>query len=237
MCGRFNVTATPGLEGLLRGLGYEGALPVPRVNLAPTEGVPLLRRGDAGNHHGQSRIDEARWWLTPHWAREPSQKYAMFNARCETAARSPAFRRPFASQRGIVPMSGFIEWRGSQGNRQPWLISNDTAALAVAALWDLWRGDNGAALLSCTVLTTEAAETFRPWHSRMPVLLAGDETERWLDNSVPVNTADPIFSPRLKETLLLVPLDRRVGNARNKSPELMAPVGDGVALAADAPGA
>jgi len=236
MCGRFNVSATPGLEALLRGLGFEGPLPVPRVNLAPTEHVPLLRRGDGEEASGDARIDEARWWLTPHWAREPSQAYAMFNARCETAARSPAFRRAFASQRGIVPMSGFLEWRGAEGHRQPWLISNAAGALAVAALWDLWRGEDGGVLLSCAILTTEAAANFRPWHSRMPVMLAGDETQRWLDNRARVANADPIFAPRLKETLHLVPLDRRVGNARNKSVDLMTPVGDTVELGADATG-
>jgi putative SOS response-associated peptidase YedK len=236
VCGRFNVTATPGLEALLVALGYDGPLPASRVNLAPTESVPLLRRGGADEAGQATRLDEARWWLTPHWAREPSQRYAMFNARSETAARSPAFRRPFASQRGIVPMSGFIEWRGGQGSRQPWLISNAARALAVAALWDLWRSEDGAVLLSCAVLTTAAAESFRPWHARMPVLLSGDEAARWLDNSTPIEAGDPVFAPRLKEALQLVPLDRSVGNARNKSPDLMHAVGDTVLLEADTTG-
>ena len=206
MCGRFNVTRTPGLQALLDTLGSDLQL-VERCNVAPTETIQLLRR----HNEGTAELVDARWWLTPHWAKEPSQKYAMFNARSEGLAKSPAFRKPFASQRGIVPMSSFIEWRGAAGSKQPrlittpdealavygtmwtglslgaavgeegimrgilpmssfiewrgsagakqpWLITSPDEALAVAALWDRWEGPDGA-LLSCTLVTTAAAKS------------------------------------------------------------------------------
>ena len=37
-------------------------------------------------------------------------------------------------------MSSFIEWRPEGGVKQPWLITNEQQALAVAALWDVWEG-------------------------------------------------------------------------------------------------
>jgi putative SOS response-associated peptidase YedK len=227
VCGRFNVTLTPGLQALLDTLGSDLKL-VERHNIAPTETVQLLRRRDGG----AAELTDARWWLTPHWAKEPSQKYAMFNARSEGLAKSPAFRKPFASQRGMVPMSSFIEWRGSAGSKQPWLITSRDEALAVAALWDRWEGPDGT-LLSCTIVTTAAPESFRPWHSRMPVLLAADEYARWLDNGSPVAADDPLFRPALKAPLRLVPIDRAVGNSRNKDSAVMAPVGEVVDLPAD----
>ncbi|MEE4277643.1 MAG: SOS response-associated peptidase [Halieaceae bacterium] len=223
MCGRFNVLQTPGLEALLQSLGCHGR-PAQRSNIAPTESVPLIRA--AG---GRVELVEAHWWLTPHWAKERSQKYAMFNARAESAANSPAFRKPFARQRGIVPMSSFIEWRREGSERQPWLISTDQDALAVAALWDLWPGEDPP-LLSCTLMTTEAAETFRPWHARMPVILDGDEQWRWLDNDRPIDSSDPIFAPVLKLPMHLAPVGRSVGNARNKDPQAMQAVGETVEL-------
>lgn len=225
MCGRFNVIDNPGLRALLADLGLDLGLPA-AANIAPTESVSLVRA-----EAGSNLVDPARWWLTPSWAPRVEQKYAMFNARSETLASSRAFRRPFASQRGIVPMSSFIEWRVEQGVKQPWLISSDSGALAVAALWDLWRGE-GRALLSCTLVTTAAADSFRPWHARMPVVLAPADYGRWLDNSSPVPADDPLFAPRLAVPLVLAPLARGVGNARNKDPALMTPVGESVALAA-----
>lgn len=225
MCGRFNVASTPGLQALLATLGSDLQLPPPRFNIAPTEQVGLLRE-----QNDKIVLNQARWWLTPHWAKELGAKYAMFNARSEGLASSPAFRKPFASQRGIVFMSDFIEWRGAKGSKRPWLISNKNRALAVAALWDLWQSDEGE-LLSCTLVTTEAAPPFKTWHSRMPVMLARDDWSRWLDNTRLIASDDALFAPTLREPLLLSPLDTAIGNARNKGENFMESVGDTIELA------
>jgi len=225
MCGRFNVIDNPGLRQLLQDLGIDLELP-PRINVAPTEPVSLLRRDAAG-----ASLEDARWWLTPSWAPAVDQKYSMFNARAETLASSRAFRGPFRHQRGIVPMSSFIEWRPESGAKQPWLVTNPQRAFAAAALWDVWEGD-GAELLSCTLVTTRAAPQFEPWHKRMPVFLAGAEMERWLDNTLTLAADDPLFGAVLKSDWELRPLSRAVGNARDKSAELMRGIGEVVRLEA-----
>jgi putative SOS response-associated peptidase YedK len=231
VCGRFNVASTPGLQALLDSLGSALQLPPPRFNVAPTETISLLRQTveDVEGVEEDFELTDARWWLTPHWAKELSQKYSMFNARSETLDKSPAFRKPFASQRGIVPVSAFLEWRGEPGSKQPWLITNESEALAIAALWDVWFGGDEP-LLSCTLVTTAAAESFRPWHSRMPVLLAPEDRERWLDNSRKIASDDPLFAPRLREGLRLVPVAKAAGNSRNKDARLMAAEGEWVTL-------
>jgi putative SOS response-associated peptidase YedK len=224
MCGRFNVIDSPGLQQLLQDLGIDLSLP-PAVNVAPTEQVSLVRRPQGKD----SALDAARWWLTPSWAKEVSQTYSMFNARSETLAKSAAFRGPFRRQRGLVPMSSFIEWRTEEGVKQPWLITNESEGFAVAALWDVWeRGETP--LLSCTLVTTAAAPAFEPWHRRMPVLLAPDELDRWLDNSKPIAPDDAIFRNALKTSLYLTPLSRSVSNARNKEPSVLASTGDTIKL-------
>jgi putative SOS response-associated peptidase YedK len=223
MCGRFNVIDNPGLQQLLQDLGIDLQLPS-GVNLAPTEMISLVR-----DDEGLRSVDSARWWLTPSWAGEVDQKYSMFNARSETLSSSPAFRHPFKSQRGVVPMSSFIEWRPEEGVKQPWLITNEKQALAVAALWDVWeKGD--APLLSCTLVTTAAAEEFKPWHARMPLLLTPRECEHWLDNSRPIEQDDALFSPGLKMPLRLQPLYRTVSNSRNKQLEVLQAAGDVIQL-------
>lgn len=165
MCGRFNITDTPGLKGLLDHPGMDLQMPEPRYNIAPTEDILLLHEG---------RGDPARWWLVPSWAKEVSTRYSMFNARVESLTKSTAFRGPFRRQRGVVPMSSFIEWRPESNGKQPWVITNDEQIVAVAALWDVWEGGD-TPLLSCTLVTTEAAPEFRPWHNRRPVMLTREE--------------------------------------------------------------
>lgn len=225
MCGRFNVIDSPGLQRLLQDLGIDLKLPS-RPNIAPTEAVGLVRAFETGN-----QLDAARWWLTPSWAPAVDQKYSMFNARSETLATSRAFKTPFKRQRGIVPISSFIEWRSEHGVKQPWKVSNEDGALAVAALWDVWDGD-GSELLSCTLVTTAAAPVFEPWHKRMPVVLDVAEQARWLDNSQPIAANDPLFRNELKQEWRLAPLSREVSNARNKSEDLLRGVGEEIVLSA-----
>ncbi|MBM70439.1 MAG: DUF159 family protein [Haliea sp.] len=220
MCGRFNITHMPGLQGLLQRLDIDLELPEPRYNVAPTEDVVLLREG---------RADSARWWLVPSWAKEVSTRYSMFNARAESLASSPAFKHPFRQQRGIVPMSSFVEWRVENGGKQPWVITNAAQTIAVAALWDVWEGGTEP-LLSCTLVTTEAAAAFRPWHSRMPVMLTPQECTQWMDNRRPIDPRDPMLAPTLKFDLTLYPVSPAVGSARRKEATLFRPIDQAITL-------
>ncbi|MEM9253985.1 MAG: SOS response-associated peptidase [Pseudomonadota bacterium] len=223
MCGRFNVIDSPGLKELLKDLGLDLSLPS-RVNVAPTERVALIREVD-----GARTLDLARWWLTPSWAKQVNQKYAMFNARSEGLTKSAAYRTPFRQQRGIVPMSSFVEWRGTAASKQPWMIRGEDSEFAAAALWDVWEGE-GTALLSCTIVTAAAPEAFGPWHKRMPVMLEPQEWDRWLDNAQPIAKDDTLFDSRLKQPWRLRPLGREIGNAREKHLSLLEPVGEEVLL-------
>jgi len=51
-----------------------------------------------------------RWGLIPFWAKDASGGSRMINARSETAAEKPAFRKSFEQRRCIIPADGFYEW-------------------------------------------------------------------------------------------------------------------------------
>lgn len=230
MCGRFNVIDNPELQTLLQELGIDLGLPS-RSNIAPTDTIAMVRNTGDGN-----RISDMRWWLTPRWSRQVDQKYSMFNARSESVASSRAFSQPFKIQRGIVPVSSFIEWRAEQGGRQPYRIEAEGEALALAAIWEYWEGDFEGAprvIESCALLTTAAAPQFQQIHKRMPVVLVAAEQERWLDCTVPVAANDPLFEPQLKKTLIVTAISREVNNARNKDEALLAGLEAPILLSAD----
>ena len=86
---------------------------------------------------------------------------------------------------------------------------------------------------SCALVTTAAAPEFEQIHKRMPVILAGDECERWLDCSADIAANDSLFAPRLKFEMSALPISRGVNNARNKELELLDPVGEGLSLVGD----
>ena len=50
-----------------------------------------------------------RWGLIPFWARDRSIGNRMINARAETVAEKPSFRRPLEQRRCLIPADGFYE--------------------------------------------------------------------------------------------------------------------------------
>lgn len=207
MCGRFEIRA----DNLTRELFQRFSLPedsIPELfNVAPTDQAPIIRPSADGYE-----LTSMRWWLVPSWSDGPSQKYAMFNARIESAAKSPAFRGPLAKQRAIMPASGFIEWRkAAGGSKEPLWIAPTTIPMAFAAIWDCWGED----LLSCSILTQPPTEGFAQIHSRMPVMLSGDALDDWLDPSTPASQALAV-AKGASIPLTATPISNSIGNSRSK---------------------
>ena len=98
--------------------------------------------------------------------------------------------------------------------------------MTLAGLWDRWRAPDGTTLKSFTIITTQANELLEPLHGRMPVLLAPDRWPAWL-GEIAVNDAElkAMLRPYPGAGMTFWPVDRRVGNVRNDSPDLFAPIG------------
>ena len=60
-----------------------------------------------------------RWGLVPSWAKDPAIGSRMINARAETVASKPAYRRAFAKRRCLLPADGYYEWKGEGRGKQP----------------------------------------------------------------------------------------------------------------------
>ena len=233
MCGRLNIQVTQ-LTKLLMAILQEEYPGDDNPNAAPTETLPVLRSGD----DGQIQCIPMRWWLTPSWSQGPSTRYSMFNAKAETAARSPAFRGPFAKQRCVVPVSGFYEWQRRAGHKQPFFISDQAQeGLLLAGLWDAWqpRGSAGetAEHLSFTLLTTAAHPSLDELHHRQPVFLRPEQAVQWLDPQVETSALKSLLASDLPVPLQLTPVSNEVNSARNKSSRCYHPVGSAQLISAD----
>jgi putative SOS response-associated peptidase YedK len=89
-----------------------------RYNIAPTQTVPFIRLDE----NGEQIVDDGRWWLVPHWAKE-MPKAVMFNARIESVEKAAGFRDAFKARRCLIPADGFYEWtKADDGGKDPWLI-------------------------------------------------------------------------------------------------------------------
>lgn len=151
----------------------------PRYNIKPTNQHPIFYQDASG-----TQITDARWWFVPHWFKgtEKDWKATTFNARIETAHEKPVFRTAWKSGRCIVPVTGYYEWTGTKGNKQPWVISlkQNNPIFFFAGLSSTMK--NGISTFS--ILTRVAAPQIGHIHHRMPVMLNVEEIDGWLDKSV-----------------------------------------------------
>lgn len=190
-----------------------------RYNIAPTQAVPAVRQREAGRRS----VSMLHWGLVPSWAKERAIGSRMINARGETLAERPAFRRAYRSRRCILPADGWYEWQPGAAGKQPWFIrSRDDAPLGLAGLWETWREPEGGTLESCTIVTTDAAASIAHIHHRMPVVLPPEAYEAWLDPG----EQDPQvlgrwLAPCDPARLRAHPVSRRVNSPRNEGPELI----------------
>jgi len=151
---------------------------VSRYNIKPTNQHPIFHQDASGTHQ-----TDASWWFVPHWFKGGLKdwKATTFNARIETAHEKPVFRTAWISGRCIVPITGYYEWTGPKGNKQPWVISvkQNNPIFFFAGLWSTLSSGTS----TFTILTRSADTKIEHIHDRMPVILNIDEVEGWLDHS------------------------------------------------------
>jgi len=121
------------------------------------------------------------WGLIPSWAKDATIGNKLANARGETVAEKPSFRTAFKYHRCLIPASGFYEWKGEKGSKQPWYISLKSGnPMAFAGLWEKWQPTEGETIESCCIITTDANSLMQTIHDRMPVILSPEQWATWL---------------------------------------------------------
>ena len=221
MCGRFTLKTPPQVVAELFGLDEVPAWE-PRYNIAPTQPVAAVRAARDG---GQRELVFLHWGLIPSWADDWRIGNRMINARSETVAEKPAFRRAFRQRRCLVPADGFFEWQRQGTKKQPYYIHRrDGRPLAIAGLWEHWAGAGSGPVESCTLLTTAANATLRPLHDRMPVLLEPAQFDTWLDpEQHSVESLVALLAPADDAVLEAYAVSTVVNSPRNDSPACIEP--------------
>ena len=98
----------------------------------------------------------------------------MINARAETLAEKPSFRKSFERRRCLILADGFYEWRKIDGSKKkiPMRFAlKNKEPFAFAGLWDVWKNPDGDNLQSFTIITTQANDFLRAVHDRMIQIL------------------------------------------------------------------
>jgi len=246
MCGRFAVTTDPKLlaekiQAIDEATSAQKAREDgagPNYNVAPTTTIStVVSRHSEPDDEPTRRVRSMRWGLVPAWAKAgPDGKGPLLiNARADKVTTSPAFRSSAKSKRCLIPMDGWYEWRpngetasGKKAPKTPfYMYGADGELLFMAGLWTTWRPKDApkdvAPLLSCTIITTDAAGPLAEIHDRMPLTISQRDWDRWLDPDAPIDEGLLRGHGDL-DRIKIREVSRLVNNVRNNGPELIEPV-------------
>jgi putative SOS response-associated peptidase YedK len=241
MCGRYASSASSAelveefeIDEIL------GNLPGPDYNVAPTVAVPaVLERVSKTDQTVSRRLSPLTWGLVPSWAKDAKIGAKMINARVESVAEKPAFRKAFSARRCLLPADGFYEWYAPENaspkaKKQPFFIHRtDGGLLVMAGLYEIWRDpakdrdDETAWLRTCTVITTKATDAAGHIHDRMPMIIRREAYDTWLDPSM----TDPAEAMRLLRVTDAAALEAyavstAVNRVDNNDPSLLEPLAE-----------
>ncbi|MCW2845745.1 MAG: hypothetical protein JWN22_3661 [Nocardioides sp.] len=243
MCGRYASSRRP--EDLIEEFEVvDNRVPSPLeadYNVAPTKEVyAVVERPPSRDSEEPARrqLRVLRWGLVPSWAKDPSIGNRMINARMETVAEKPAYKRAFAKRRCLLPADGYFEWyptsqltKSGKPRKQPFFIRPlDHGTLAMAGLYEIWRDptrdddDPDRFRWTCTVLTTQAEDSLGHIHDRMPMMVEPERWAQWLDPDAARGSLLDLLVPAAPGRLEAYPVSTLVSNVRNNGPELLAPI-------------
>lgn len=172
MCSRFELNLSAREVAARFKLRVPPPLPN-RAEVRPTDQALVIGPG------GEGRL--MPWGLKVAWDKRP-----LINARGETLASRPAFKRLLGA-RVLVPATAWWEWQ-TEGKAKT-KMRLELAGGGLFALAGLTDGER------FTVVTCAPCAAIAHIHDRMPVVLPPEAEGRWLDPSVPFAEVADALAP------------------------------------------
>jgi putative SOS response-associated peptidase YedK len=227
MCGRYVITSSPEAIRALFRYSERPDFP-PRYNIAPTQPVPIVRL-----EQGERSSALVRWGFIPAWVKDPRNFTLLVNARGESVGDRAAFRNAMQRRRCLFPADGFYDWRTGGEHSRPYFVRPRSGKpIAFAGLWETWMGPNGEEVETACIITTAANRALAPIHDRMPVVIAPEAFDLWLDcANVDAATAAALIAPAPEDLFEACEVGTAVNRAANDFPGLIAPLAASAASA------
>lgn len=150
------------------------------------------------------------------WGLKTPQNFHV-NARLEAADTTPRFRDSWDATRCLLPANGFYEWYQDGVSKVPYYIyPSDEELTYFAGLWVPATAQGEPP--TCVILTTQAHESVKDIHERMPVMLPKDAHTDWLNGAL-----DKRVTLELAANVSLTKhtVSRRVNSVQNKDSRLI----------------
>jgi putative SOS response-associated peptidase YedK len=192
----------------------------PSYNIAPTQKVAVVVSD------GRKQLISVQWGLIPSWSKDPAIGNKLINARSETITEKASFRNAFKKRRCLIVADGFYEWqRFGQEKRPVYIRLKSGRPFGFAGLYETWKSPEGEDVATCAIITTQANEIMKPIHDRMPVIVARNAEDIWLDAKIGSDVLLEMLKPYPSEEMETWPVSKMVNSPANNSPECIKPAG------------
>lgn len=123
--------------------------------------------------------------LIPSWSKERKPKFATHNARLETIAEKPTWKKPFETKHCLIPLTTFIEpiYENEFAGHMVGFHTKDSALLAAAGVYDEWLDKETGEIVESFAIITDEPPPFiaKIGHDRCPVFLPPPSFQKWLE--------------------------------------------------------
>jgi putative SOS response-associated peptidase YedK len=142
----------------------------------------------------QGVIELSEWGLIPSFAvnEEKANELAnmTLNARSDTIREKPSYKKSIVSQRCLLVVDGFFEWRHENNRKIPFYIyPKDETVFYMGCIYNSWVNKlTGEVRDTFSIITTAANPLMEYIHNskkRMPLILSKDDIATWIDPSTP----------------------------------------------------
>jgi putative SOS response-associated peptidase YedK len=189
---------------------------IERYNAAPTQDLPVVVATAQGRE-----LRAMRWGIVAGPTRPGMKPISPFNARSETVFEKPMFKRLIDRRRCVVPANGYYEWQTIAGRKEPFLFGvADQPVLGFAGIYEVFHFGHDV-LESFAIMTTTPNEFAAKFHNRMPVILAEEDEERWLDSTIGGHAVAGLLRPFPAELMTATRVSSGVNDVRNEGRKLL----------------
>ncbi|MDQ6734707.1 MAG: SOS response-associated peptidase [Nitrospirota bacterium] len=154
-----------------------------RADVRPTDLLPIIRL-----EHERPIMELRKWGflrLMPGVSGKLVKKQ-LFNAKSETAATLPTFRKAFVNGRCLIPLSSWYEWPTTAGVKHKVEISRiGQETMLAAGLYETSKDfKTGEPIETYVMLTTKPNKFLGTVHDRAPLILDRMDYDNWLFGDV-----------------------------------------------------
>jgi putative SOS response-associated peptidase YedK len=200
---------------------------VPTYNISPTR-VGGFEQPIVVLEGNERVVRLARWWLIPSfWSKPLKALPTSFNARIEELGTKRFWSEPLRNGRCLVPATGWREFTGATGHKQPHHFHFDHQLFAFAGVSSEWQSPEGETVQSFAIITTEPSPLARVIHDRMPLVMPSEHYAEWLEPATDPQRILELAAQKAQSTPIQIYASNPIGNnSRYEGPEVLQAVGE-----------